>query len=87
MNGEMLDWDEFNSHHNKVIRAIRSCETLEQLENAEKFSQIAIRFHISKMKQDPKSLRNKYKTVIEMSSELMNEAISDHRKKIIRDGK
>jgi hypothetical protein len=39
------------------------------------------------MKEDPKSLRNKYKTVIEMSSELMNEAISDHRKKIIRDGK
>jgi predicted transcriptional regulator len=87
MNGEMLDWDEFNSHHNKVIRAISSCVTLEQLENAEKFSQIAIRFHISKMKQDPKSLRNKYKTVIELSSELMNEAISDHRKKIIRDGK
>jgi hypothetical protein len=39
------------------------------------------------MKQDPKSFRNKYKTVIEQSSVLMNEAILDHRKKIIRDGK
>ena len=87
MTEQMLDYYEFNSHHNKVIRAIRSCVTLEQLENAEKFSQIAIRFHISKMKQDPKSLRNKYKTVIEQSSVLMNEAILDHRKKIIRDGK
>ena len=87
MTEEVLDYYEFNSHHNKVIRAIKSCVTLEQLENAEKFSQIVIRFHISKMKQDPKSLRNKYKTVIEISSELMNEAISDHRKKIIRDGK
>ena len=38
MTEQMLDYYEFNSHHNKVIRAIRSCETLEQLEIGKVFA-------------------------------------------------
>ncbi len=87
MKEQMLDYYEFNSHHNKVIRVIKSCLTLEQLENAERFSQIVIHFHISKMKEDPKSMRAKYKLSIEKSSELINQAIIDHRKKLLRHGK
>jgi hypothetical protein len=87
MTEQMLDYYEFNSHHNKVIRVIRSCETLEQLENAQRFSEIVIRFHILKMKDDAKSMRKPYKLAIEKSSELMNQALNDHRKKILRDEK
>ncbi len=87
MTEQMLDYYEFNSHHNKVIRVIRSCETLDQLENAQRFSEIVIRFHILKMKDDAKSMRKPYKLAIEKSSELMNQALQDHRKKILRDEK
>ncbi len=87
MTEQMLDYYEFNSHHNKVIRVIRSCETLDQLENAQRFSEIVIRFHILKMKDDAKSMRKPYKLAIEKSSELMNQALNDHRKKILRDEK
>lgn len=87
MTEEMIDYYEFNTHHTKAIRVIRSCETLEQLENAQRFSEIVIRFHILKMKDDAKSIRNRYKLEIEKSSELMNQALRDHRKKILRDEK
>lgn len=79
---QMLDYTEFNSHHNKVIRVIQSCLTLEQLENAQKFKELAIRFHLLKMKDD-RSTRSKYQSVIEESSELLTQAIRDHRKKIL----
>jgi hypothetical protein len=87
MTEQMLDYYEFNSHHNKVIRVIRSCETLEQLENAQRFSEIVIRFHILKMKDDAKSMRKPYKLAIEKSSEMMNQALHDHRKNILRNEK
>ena len=85
MTDQMRHYHEFNSHHTKAIRVIRSCETLEQLENAQRFSEILIRFHISKMKDNAKSIRNSYKLAIEKSSELMNQAIRDHKKKILKD--
>lgn len=85
MTDQMRDYYGLNSHHSKAIRVIRSCDNLEQLENAQRFSEIVIRFHISKMKDDIKSIRIGYKLAIEKSSELMNQAIRDHRKKILRD--
>jgi hypothetical protein len=39
------------------------------------------------MKEDAKSMRKPYKLAIEKSSELMNQALHDHRKKILRDEK
>ena len=50
MTEQMLDYYEFNSHHNKVIRVIRSCETLDQLENSKEM----INFFINNNAQNDK---------------------------------
>lgn len=80
---DMLNYPEFVSHHNKTISVIKSCLNLGQLEKAEKFSEIFIYFYICKMKEEPKSFRKVYRKNIEHSSEIINRAILNHRKKII----
>jgi hypothetical protein len=79
----MLNYQEFVSHHDKTIRVIKSCLNLGQLEKAEKFSEIFMNFYICKMKEEPKSFRKVYRKNIELSLELINRAIMDHRKRII----
>ena len=73
---EVLDWKEFNSHHLKVIRTIKSCRTIEQLDGAARFTEFMIRFHLHKMMESPKAFRKKYQETISESHELIQKALS-----------
>lgn len=82
MTDTVLNFQEFNSHHTKAIRVIQSCRSEDQLEGAEKYCEVFIRFHIIKMQQSVKSGRPKYREAIERSAEILQRALKDTKIKI-----
>jgi hypothetical protein len=82
MTETLLNFREFNSHHIKAIKVIMSCETLDQLDGAERFCEAVMKFHITKMNQSVKSGRQKYKEAIESSAEKLQQALKDKKLKI-----
>lgn len=72
---QVINWKELNAHHNKVIRTIQSCLTLDHLDGARRFAESMIRYHIHKAIEEPKSSRPKYHETITRSNELIQEAL------------
>jgi hypothetical protein len=82
MTEALLNFREFNSHHIKAIRVVTSCETLDQLDGAERFCEAVMNFHITRMHQSVKSGRPRYKEAIERSAEKLQQALKDKKLKI-----
>jgi hypothetical protein len=82
MTEPVLNFHEFNTHHMKAIRVVMSCESLEQLEVAQRFCESAMNFHITRMHQSVKSGRPRYKEAIERSAEILQQALKDKKLKI-----
>jgi len=68
-------------HQEKALRVISSCRTLKQLDNAESFSIIVIRFLFSRLEET--EMKREAFDAIEEISFLLNEKINECRKKII----
>lgn len=83
---QVIGWNEFNSHHTKVIRTIQSCLNLDQLEGARKFGESMIRYHIYKAMEEPKSSKVKYQETITRSHEIIQQALSK-QKTLLKHGK
>jgi len=73
-----------NEHHSKAIRVILSCETLEQLDVARKYCLVLMNFHVKTMLGVHRNYRESYISSISESESFMNEALKDHRSRILR---
>lgn len=71
-------------HHNKAIKVILSCETLDQLDVAREYCMIAINFHVKLLNGIHSNYRDSYVKVIKESESFMNEALKDHRNRLFR---
>jgi len=73
-----------HEHHNKAIKVILSCETLDQLDVARKYCIIAINFHVKSVNDSHSNYRDSYIKMIRESESFMNEALKDHRNRLVR---